>query len=393
MVSASRYVDIGSPDLGAYEVELTKRVNGDRYILLDRNTSAISKIIVERDIDSPTIDFTFHTLRMEQEVIENGDIIDITGPVVDSSGNVTKEKLWTCYVFEYNNDYWSRDTITARNMGHWVENSSFYMKILSGETASDFVKRTADQYKIPIDHIEDTEYILEPHMFEKTTLYNAWLRVYGRTGVEEEKIFQIYFSIRGLVIENINQETRTSFPWYEVTPPLSNIIAPNRTVSIKDKDFVNVARGGRFSPLSDSYDISEGVDDNEAGYDVIKENPSSLQRFGEFFRDVDISNFGTEEERDKYLQEMVDKGGEPIEKVTFESYIYNNSKPGDRIYIFSPQIKSYGEYFIQNLRSTISPGFYRDEIEASKLRNIPVELYTVQGYNLSYDISETPQDN
>lgn len=377
------FVDINDVRLSDYRIELTKRLGGERYVLLDGKDSVISRMTIDQDIDSPTIDFSFDTLRTREELVDNGDILDIYGPKITNEGSISIEKLWTCYIMQYDDDFWSRDNIVARNIGHWATTSSFYLKMEQAETAKMFVQRTAAAYGIEVEHLADTEYILQPYMFNKSTLYNAWLNVYSRTGVEEGRTFLIHFALDRLRIDELDTADDVVKPWYEVTEPAANVIEPSRSRSIIDKDFTNIVRGGKFVQRNAADDIPGLSDDTEFD-DIIEVNQESADRYGEFQRDIDVQHLGTREERVKYLKETVAKSGTPIEKVKFESFAHNGIKPSDRIYIVSPQIRANGEYFIQNLRTTIAPGYYRDRIEANKLRNIPFEIYSIQDYGPDY---------
>ena len=363
-----------NPELSDYRVYLTKR-NGVRYILLDRNSSLVEKIIIDQDIENPTIELTLQLVRTEDiDLVANGDIVDIYGPVISSFGVRSNQHLWQFLMMEEMHDFSGTYGLVGRNIGHWSTTSSFYIKIENNETASELIARTAQSRGIPIDFIEPTTYRLSAGFFENITLYGLWLHAVSKTMIEEDKNYHISFSPRGLRLDTIEAVDSAQVFWYEVDGTFSNMIEPSRKNSILDKDFVNVARGivvptASDFPFLDS--LIEKVNEEEA------RNANSIASYGEFPRDVNVSEFKTQSEITKHLDRVVLEGGQPVDKVSFRSFATNALKPINRIFVSCSQIGATGEYFIQHMTTTIQDGYFREDISASKLRDIPQELLNI----------------
>ena len=362
-----------NPELSDYRVYLTKR-SGLRYILLDRNSSVVEKIIVDQDIENPTIELALQLVRTEDtDLIANGDIVDIYGPVISSLGVRGNQHLWQFLMMEEMHDFSGTYGLVGRNIGHWSTTSSFYIKIENNETASELITRTAQTRGIPIDFIEPTTYRLSAGFFENITLYSLWLHAVSKTMIEEDKNYHISFSPRGLRLDRIEAVDSAQVFWYEVDGAFSNMIEPSRKNSILDKDFVNVARG-IVVPTASSFPFLDSLVEKTEEREL--RNEGSIASYGEFPRDVNISQFRTNAEVTDHLERILERG-QPVDKVSFRSFATNALKPINRIFVSCSQIGATGQYFIQHMTTIIEDGFFREDISASKLRDIPQELLSL----------------
>ena len=362
-----------NPELSDYRVYLTKR-SGLRYILLDRNSSVVEKIIIDQDIENPTIELALQLVRTEDtDLIANGDIVDIYGPVISSLGVRVNQHLWQFLMMEEMHDFSGTYGLVGRNIGHWSTTSSFYIKIENNETASELITRTAQTRGIPIDFIEPTTYRLSAGFFENITLYSLWLHAVSKTMIEEDKNYHISFSPRGLRLDRIEALDSAQVFWYEVDGAFSNMIEPSRKNSILDKDFVNVARG-IVVPTASSFPFLDSLVEKTEEREL--RNEGSIASYGEFPRDVNISQFRTNAEVTDHLERILERG-QPVDKISFRSFATNALKPINRIFVSCSQIGATGQYFIQHITTIIEDGFFREDISASKLRDIPQELLSL----------------
>ena len=263
--------------------------------------------------------------------------------------------------------------LVGRNIGHWSTTSSFYIKIENNETASELITRTAQSRGIPIDFIEPTTYRLSTGFFENITLYSLWLHAVSKTMIEEDKNYHISFSPRGLRLDRIEAVDSAQVFWYEVDGAFSNMIEPSRKNSILDKDFVNVARG-IVVPTASSFPFLDSLVEKTEEREL--RNEGSIASYGEFPRDVNISQFRTNAEVTDHLERILERG-QPVDKVSFRSFATNALKPINRIFVSCSQIGATGQYFIQHMTTIIEDGFFREDISASKLRDIPQELLSL----------------
>ena len=116
-----------------YKVFLTKRSDQENiYRLLDRKygISVVKNITINMDIDTPVISGKIELLRLEDfSILELGDMIDIHGPVVHYSGEITNEHLFRLFLFkQIINDRGSL-IFSIRNVAHWTTSSEVYFKV------------------------------------------------------------------------------------------------------------------------------------------------------------------------------------------------------------------------------------------------------------------------
>lgn len=359
--------------LDNYRVILTKVALNQSALLIGDGFNIVNSINIEYDIDTPLIEMSMILRQtIETNLINNGDIISIAAPVVDFEGNAPRVVIFRGYVFENIIEPESGELrIIVRNLGHWLTRDKFFFTLNAGETASHFIGRIALSANIPIARLDKTSYKMEKgKVYDGASYYDAFLEVMTITMNNEGNDYNLYVNPFGLVFEQVNVFPNSGKMWVFETafrsPTMMNLQL-NR--SIMDIDFANVAVGYR-SPNQGSGGLSL-ISSLFTGDSIVVKNQESINSFGTFQVDVNISQFNSENEARVHLQRIVDRKSKQVETVRFETFAIHSIKPLDKIMLIDRQSGVVGEYFIKHLTTRISDKKYRHEITATKRRNIP----------------------
>ena len=358
---------------------LHKRSSGKVYTLMGKESNVVEKIMIDQDLETPLVESKI-VIRLSPEseaLVQVGDVLSY----YDTELNLDYERVYrrkhVFYVMKISNDENSfKQTITCRNLGHWIIRNSYHLKIEQDETTSQFIERTAINKGIPIHKIEPTTYKHDAKIFQKTSLHEAWRAAISTNILSEQILYNLSFSDVGLVFEKI---VETSKMWtFEVSNEFANILNPVKTVSIIDPTFTNIAISIRTedagSTLVESYIVPEQKEE--------RRNEKSIELYGEFVTEIDVTNYGKPDEIGDRLQEIVNNGS-PVERINFRTYAINSIKPTDRVMVFYPSLESIGVYFIDAMQTSIADRNYWHDLQLIKLRDIQSDLINQLGLSTS----------
>ena len=246
------------------------------------------------------------------------------------------------------------------------------MQINSLETASEFIRRTADLVSIPIDfnNFANTNHKHNAKNWNKTSIYDVWKNLLLITMFEEEKIYHLFVTPKGITLEKIDGNEEKNIWVFEQTEEYTNLIEGNRTISAMDSRFANVVKAyyneGNNSLISSivSNAGSSSVDVTE----II--NRESVDRYGQFTTYIDATNIDDNEALVKRMQLIADKSV-PTDTVEFTTYAINSIKPTDSILISSLNMQINGVYYIQDITTQIAAGSAWHSITATRYREVP----------------------
>lgn len=368
-----------------YRVTLSRKRTSQSYELLGDEFSIINAINIEADADTPLVEVSFiMRSTVQTDLVLNGDVITISAPVVNFEGDINRFIIFRGWVFDNDVDPQTGEVrFIVRNLGHWLTRDVFFFTLHAGETATDFIRRIAstENADIPISNLIETTYKMQSgKVYDSTSYYDAFLDVLTITMQKENRDYNLYIDPIGLRLEDI-----TIFPsspiltapinkmWvFETSFRTPTMINPVRKRSILDPSFANIAIG--YQPPNQSNSSVTTVSALLTGKTIIISNENSVNRFGSFPINVDISRFTGEDEITTHLKNLIDKRSEEVETITFETYALNSLKPLDRVLLIDRQSGIGGEYFIKHLTTRINDGKYRHEITATKRRNIPENI-------------------
>ncbi len=374
-----------NPLLKDYRIVLNKRVNsnssintspntGEAYILLGEGYNIINSVNIEYDSDTPLVEASMIVRgTLEHDLIVNGDMISIAAPVVDFDGNIPRLMIFRGYVFDNIQEPETGELrIIVRNLGHWLTRDTFFFTLKAGETASEFIRRITEIAGIPIHNLVNTTYKMEKgKVYENASYYDAFLDVLSITMQQEGKDYNLYISHIGLVVEELDK-----FPskmWvFETSFRTPTMMKPIRTRSISDPDFANVAIG--YRPPDQSGGLLSGIGELFVGDSVTEINQDSVNQFGSFPIDINISQFNSEDEIRSHLKKVIDKKSKEVEKVSFSTFALNSLKPLDRVILIDRASGIVGEFYIKHLTTKIRDNNFKHDLTVTKRRNVPENI-------------------
>lgn len=374
-----------NPLLNDYRIVLNKRVNsnssvntssntGEVYLLLGDNSNIVNSVNIEYDSDTPLIEASM-IIRgtLEHDLIVNGDMISIAAPVVDFDGNILRLMIFRGYVFDNIQEPETGELrIIVRNLGHWLTRDTFFFTLNAGETASEFIRRIVTAANIPIHNLVNTTYRMEKgKVYENASYYDAFLDVLSITMQQEDKDYNLYISPIGLVVEELEKFSNKMWV-FETSFNTPTMIKPIRTRSISDPDFANVAIG--YRPLDQSGGFLSGIGELFVADSITEINQDSVNNFGSFPINVNISQFNSEDEIRLHLKKVIEKKSVEIEKVSFSTFALNSLKPLDRIMLIDRASGIVGEYFIKHLTTKIRDNNFSHDLTVTKRRNVPESI-------------------
>ena len=362
-----------NPLLKDYRISLNKRTN-ENYLLLGDGFNIINSVNIEYDSDTPLVEASM-ILRgtLEKDLIVNGDMISIAAPVVDFDGNVPRLIIFRGYVFDNIQEPETGELrIIVRNLGHWLTRDTFFFTLNAGETATQFIRRIAEAANIPIHSIVNTTYRMEKgKVYENASYYDAFLDVLSITMQQEDRDYNLYINPVGLVVEELIS-TPGKMWVFETSFRTPTMMKPIRTRSISDPDFANVAIG--YRPPDQSGGALANLSVLFVGDSVTEINQNSVNDFGSFPVNINVSQFNSEDEVRSHLKKVIEKRSVEKEKVTFSTFALNSLKPLDRVILIDRASDIVGEYFIKHLTTKIRDDNFSHDLTVTKRRNVPENI-------------------
>ena len=347
-----------------------KRSNGEVYEIMGENSNIVKSAVINKQIENPLVEANI-IIRYSSSiyrVVEVGDIISYFENELTLDYEVAYKRKHVFFVMDVtNNEDQYEQMLMCRNGGHWLMRNDFFLKVENDETTSQAVERMANQRNIPIDFIDSTSYKHQAKVFPKSSLYEVWYDLLTVNILEERLLYNMRFSDIGLVLERVSLNDRL---WvFEASQKYANILRPKRTVSISHPDFTNIAIAMRSEEQGG---LSSLASNNESSVDR-KINSDSISLYGEFPTEIDVTNYGKQEEIGDRLQDIVDNGY-PIDSMDFRTYAINSLKPSDGIVINYPSIGGVGLYFIETMSTIINDKSYWNDLHVIKRRNLQPDL-------------------
>ena len=334
--------------------------------------NVVNEINIEEQIENPLIEMQIKMRKSPnwQQIIEVGDIIIFYETTINLDYEIRTRKKQTYFVMQIDDEINQYErVVTCRNQGHHLERNKYYLKVNSNETASQFIKRTAREKDISIERVDNSSYRHEAKVLNYTSLQRAWKSLIATTMYQEELRYNMRFGTRGFIFERIEQPDKI---WtFEVTNQYNNIMDASRVVSIIDPDFINIARAIKINESESSRLRLSSSSEPEIVAQAINQN--SVDRYGEFPTDINVTNYGKPDEIRNRLQQIVSEGL-PTDIISFKTFTLGSLKPSDWIIIYYPYMDTAGVYFIEHLRSNYKDREYWSYIKARKRLDIQSDL-------------------
>ena len=356
-----------------FSMTIHKRSSGEVYEIMGENFNIVKSAVITKQIENPLVEANI-TIKYSPSIyrlIEVGDIISYFENELTLDYEIAYKRKHVFFVMDVVNDEDRYEQmLMCRNGAHWLMRNTFFLKIEDGETTSQAMERMANHRNIPIDFIDSTSYKHQAKVFPKSSLYEVWYDLLITSILEERSLYNMRFSDIGLVLEKVNINNRL---WiFEASQKYANILRPKRSVSISHPDFTNIAVAIRPPQEQGSTMLNILIDDNESSVER-KVNSDSVSLYGEFPTEIDVTNYGKQEEIGDRLQDIVDNGY-PIDSMDFRTYAINSLKPSDAVVINYPNIGGLGLYFIETMTTVINDKSYWNDLHVIKRRNLQSDL-------------------
>ena len=353
-----------------FSMSVHKRSNGEVYEIMGENSSIVKSAVINKQIENPLVEANI-TIRYSPSIyrlVEVGDVISYFENELTVDYEIAYKRKHVFFVMNVVNDEDRYEQmLMCRNGGHWLMRNAFFLKIEKDETTSQAIERMAKQKNIPIDFIESTSYKHQAKVFPKSSLHEVWYDLLMVNILEERLLYNMRFSDIGLVLEKIDIKKKL---WvFEASRKYANILRPKRSVSISHPDFTNIAIAIRSQEQSN---LASLVDNNESSIEK-KTNLDSVSLYGEFPTEIDVTNYGKQEEVGDRLQDIVDNGY-PVDSMDFRTYAINSLTPSDAVVINYPNIGGLGLYFIETMSTIINDKSYWNDLHVIKRRNLQPDL-------------------
>lgn len=353
-----------------YRITLFHKDEEQYYEIMGKTHNIVQELSIKEDIDTPIIELSMKTSFVAQEnFFSNGDVLFIYMPILDFRGNIIqrlKYKFTIFKVFESDDD--STIHITGRNDGHWLKRELVFLKVTNRDTASSFIRRTAEENGIKILSIDTMVHQLKAKVFQSSSLYDAWLSTMTTTMIHDGINLRLSMTPLGLKIEQIHEHDESRW-MFEQSKGFSNVFELSRIRSILDPQFTNVVVGTRLVDQSASIGAIIGAG---TAASITRTNEVSVNKYGAHHSYVDLNAYATDEEAITALDHLIENG-DAVESISFITPAINTLQPLDQFYIKTHKLGS-GLYYIDNIETFLRHNIWSHKIMGTKKRNVPQNI-------------------
>ena len=352
--------------LDRYKVYLKKKISGNEYALLDKDTksSIVSQINIEENVKSPIIDVIISIKSPVQPLVGLGDTVIISVPEYKKNGNIIDEWKYNLRVLKVEYDMSGNTDIICKNLGYWLATQKFYIKRHKNESTFLFIRRTATEIGFPIDFLHHTFFQLDSHLFERTTYYKAWLSSLTDTIINEKLNLMLLVKFDGLSLDIVPNDKKK---WYfESRDNLSGTESISRTISLLDDSFINKAIG--VIPSNGSFDILSLLRELSSKTSTAQ-NDISIKDYSLFSQEYDISSMSVSEAL-VYLKNIVDNA-KPKDNVEITVPAMNDIELLESVYLEFPEMGILSEYYVESKITIVNADSAIHRLSLSRYKDIP----------------------
>ena len=388
-----------NPELTQYQLVLYSRTRNEEIPLLVERDSIVTRIQISERVNTPDVRVKVNMRASNvTDFINAGDELRLFVPVLEMNGNIHqmykhKTKVLAIRLKDDSNEI----ILDSHNLGYQLNRNDFFVMIKDKETTSDFIRRTADTAKVPIDerNFINTEYQHPARSYNKSSLYEVWQTLIINTMYKEEKPYYLQVTPIGIQLIDLDDEDLSGTWIFEHNSIYANLIGAEREISIKDKKFAN-----RVEPKMDPKTLTyaQGIIGSSTDEFLTAVNQESIDQYGLFTSYIDVSNVDKIPEMIERMRLIVAKAV-PSDRVTFRTYAINSLKPTDKIMVLSDNLRTAGFYYIEDINTSIAVNNYWHNIVCIKYRNIPDLLkrdlersVKVDGYALQILEANKPEE-
>jgi len=353
---------------------LDKALQDVRVSVLHRSTGARIAILEPFDVGANVVEkmrysanillpYSALNVTIRQSVnldlFSNGDLILLEASVYGLDGKQTYDVINQFYIGEsqYTDKPLDSVTFTCRDLMLFASNSEYSETMNRNETAAKFIKRIAEKYQFPIHDIEETDVLLESHIFDNATLYKMWLTAITLDMNKSKRLYRLYMKYNGLVLESFKSRQKG---WvFEAQTANGNIVVSDRKVSVFDKRFANsivsyVPSGQNQNSLDQTLSALTASPQN-----VVLTDDDSITKYGLFQKRLNINNMNETEALDAA---NVAFQPDPLDDIKLLTLPFFGIKLYDIIYIINSRINAASQYFVNDIVIDINAGAGRMQL-------------------------------